>query len=141
MAGRIVVGVDGSDGAALALTFAAEEARLRGATLEIVVAWTYPSATHPAMSHPPISDEQLAREGDAVIDHTLSLGGIDLGGIDVSRKVVAGVPDDVLVNEARGATLAVVGARGLTGLKSVLLGSTSRHVIQHANCPVAVVRG
>jgi nucleotide-binding universal stress UspA family protein len=140
MAGRIVVGVDGSEGAAHALEWAATEARLRQATLEVVVAWTYPSATQPPMSHPPISDEQLAREGDAVIDHTLSLRDIDVRGVDIQRKVVAGLPQDVLVNEARGALMVVVGARGLTGLKSVLVGSTSKHVIQHAPCPVLVVR-
>lgn len=135
-----MVGVDGSEGAAHALEWAAAEARLRQATLEVVVAWTYPSATQPPMSHPPISDEQLAREGDAVIDHTIAQRDIDLSAIDVQRKVVAGIPQDVLVNEARGATMAVVGARGLTGLKSVLLGSTSKHVMHHATCPVLVVR-
>ena len=46
MPGKIVVGIDGSEHAAAALRWAAEEAALRTATLEAVHAWTYvPLAT------------------------------------------------------------------------------------------------
>ena len=41
VAGRIVVGVDGSEAAVAALRFAVEEAKLRDATLVIVFAWTF----------------------------------------------------------------------------------------------------
>ena len=40
---RIVVGVDGSDGAQHALQWAARQARYGGATLEAVIAWQYPA--------------------------------------------------------------------------------------------------
>src|SRR5687768_3755460 len=39
--GRVVVGVDGSAGSRAALAWAADEARIRGATLEVVTAWSY----------------------------------------------------------------------------------------------------
>jgi nucleotide-binding universal stress UspA family protein len=38
-----------------------------------------------------------------------------------------------------GADLIVLGTRGLTGVKSMLLGSTSRAVLQHADRPVLIV--
>lgn len=41
--------------------------------------------------------------------------------------------------EASGATAILMGSRGLTGLKSVLLGSVSHAVIQHADRTVIVV--
>jgi nucleotide-binding universal stress UspA family protein len=37
-----------------------------------------------------------------------------------------------------GASAIVIGSRGLTGLKSVLLGSVSHAVLQHADLPVIV---
>jgi nucleotide-binding universal stress UspA family protein len=41
----VVVGTDGSPASRAALHFAADEARLRGAQLRVVVAWQYPVLT------------------------------------------------------------------------------------------------
>jgi nucleotide-binding universal stress UspA family protein len=46
----------------------------------------------------------------------------------------------VTVAERRDVCAIVIGSRGLRGLKSKLLGSTSAHVLHHAPCPVLVVR-
>ena len=43
--------------------------------------------------------------------------------------------------EASGADAIVLGSRGLTGVKSLLLGSVSHAVLQHADRPVIVVPG
>lgn len=45
-----------------------------------------------------------------------------------------------LLARAQSARLVVVGTRGRSELKGVLLGSTSRALVQHAPCPVMVVR-
>ena len=41
--------------------------------------------------------------------------------------------------DAIGATAIVMGSRGLTGVKSLLLGSVSHEVVQHADCAVVIV--
>ena len=41
--------------------------------------------------------------------------------------------------KSRSADLIVIGTRGLTGLKHVLMGSTAERVVRHATCPVLVV--
>ena len=52
MGKTIVVGVDGSDGGAAALEFAAEEAALRRTPLRIVSAWEVPVAAYSAGQAP-----------------------------------------------------------------------------------------
>jgi nucleotide-binding universal stress UspA family protein len=46
----------------------------------------------------------------------------------------------VLVSTAAGNPLLVVGSRGLGGFRRMLLGSVSLQCVQHAPCPVTVVR-
>jgi len=46
----------------------------------------------------------------------------------------------VLVSAAAGNPLLVVGSRGLGGFRRMLLGSVSLQCVQHAPCPVTVVR-
>ena len=50
MAGRIVVGIDGTENAAAALRWAVEEGALRGAGVEAVHAWNFVPMTTPADS-------------------------------------------------------------------------------------------
>ncbi len=68
------------------------------------------------------------------------------------RVRAAGVPVDVVVREGYpatvieecadeiGADLIVIGTRGHTGLKHLLLGSIAERVVQKAHCPVLTVK-
>ncbi len=60
--------------------------------------------------------------------------------VKVERLLVEGDPAALLAAESANADLVVVGSRGHGGLKTAFLGSVSNHVIQHAACPVVVVR-
>jgi nucleotide-binding universal stress UspA family protein len=63
-------------------------------------------------------------------------------GISVTKSVVTGNPCEMLVADAEhwGADAIFVGARGLTGLERLLLGSVSTAVAAHASCSVEVIR-
>lgn len=60
----------------------------------------------------------------------------------VRTYVLEGNPAKVLVDFAneRDTDMIVMGSRGLSGLQEVFLGSVSNYVVQHANCPVFIVK-
>ncbi len=63
-------------------------------------------------------------------------------GVAVETVVREGYPASVIQEEAeeRRADLIVIGTRGLTGLKHLLLGSVAERVVQKAPCPVLTVK-
>jgi nucleotide-binding universal stress UspA family protein len=148
MPGTIVVGVDGSPASLEALRFGAEEAQLRGATLVAIHAWLYippgPLA-EPGLVPAPAVDapgtlEALRDGAEAELDAALTEAFPEGSQLEIERKLVEGEAGDALVHEAKDATLVVVGSRGRSGITAALLGSVSRHVVDHAPCPVVVVK-
>lgn len=135
---EIIVGMDGSAGAAAALRWAVRESNLRG--------WPV-RAVHAGGPH---DDAVGAREG------------VDAAGQEAAEKALAAVVDCALGDDASehiamevvhdraaaaliergiGARLLVVGARGEDGFPHLHLGSVGTHCLQAGPCPVAVVRG
>ncbi|MFE2017808.1 universal stress protein [Streptomyces sp. NPDC059499] len=138
--GRIVVGVDGSDASIKALRWAVRQAELTGDTVEAVNSWEYPASSWASMM--PGMPEDFDPQAVAIVALTEALEealGAE-GAASVSKVVVIGNPAQSLLDRAAGANLLVVGARGYSGFKATLLGSVSLHVVQHAPCPVTVVR-
>jgi len=135
---RIVVGIDASEHARRALTWAIEEARLRSASLELVHAFPTPELIGMSMVLTLPSDEELRSAAEQVLDEALvAVGGAE--GIDITMTVRAGGAASVLTEAAADADLIVVGARGLGGFRGLLLGSVTQQVVAHAPCPVVVV--
>jgi len=137
---KIVVGTDGSESALEALQWAYEEAKMAKAELVIVHGWEYP---YPDASGTD-SDVRQRMERDALAQLDASVSSVlrdaKGDGISVRTKLVEGVPAKALIEESADADLVVVGSRGRGGFASMLLGSVSRAVVQHASCPVAVIR-
>lgn len=134
---RIVVGVDASEHAGRALRWAVEEARLRGADLELVHAVHRPDVAAMPAALPMPTHGQLTEAADELIDGLLSQ--VDTDGLTVSRDVLSGGAARVLCARAEGADLVVVGARGLGGFRGLLLGSVTQQVVAHSPRPVVVV--
>lgn len=138
-----MVGVDGSEGGAAALEFAAQEAAFRGARLRVVSAWQMPVVTaHPRDFGPPLGAEtwDAFRLGaERIADDALAQVKKLHPSLEGETVAVLGHPADVLLEQSADAALIVVGRRGLGGFRSLLLGSVSQQVVQHATCPVVVV--
>ncbi|BCL16494.1 universal stress protein [Micromonospora sagamiensis] len=132
---RVVVGVDGSELSLVALGFAVERAAGRDAPLHVVRTWA--PAQWRSQGFDP--DEAQAAER-ASLDESLGRWRESVPGLTVTTEVLAGNAASVLVEASRDAQLVVVGTRGRGGLRGALLGSVSQQVLQHAHCPVAVVR-
>jgi len=138
----VVVGVDGSACAGAALEFAAREAALRGARLRIVSAWEIRTPIVGASGIYPAEALYGSREqAEGAVQVALARAAELEPMVPTEGSVVEGQPAHVLVNEAQGAALLVVGSRGHGGFASLLLGSVSQQVVHHAPCPVTVVRG
>ncbi len=142
MAGRVIVGVDGSPNGREALRFALAEAALRGAPLDVVHAWSIPPLTTTGLGMIPAFDlvrEELADAARLALDHALEEAGAGAVDVEVVRHVVQGDAAGALVERASEGDLLVVGSRGHGSLAGALLGSVSRACLHHAPCPVAVV--
>ena len=133
--GRIVVGVDGSVHSHRALAFAAEEAKLRGATLHVIHSWTFPPPV-PGTDGLPHADLQASAE--LVLDEAIATLGANLG-IEVQREIANELPAQALITASQGADMLVVGSRGRGGFKGLLLGSVSQQCAHHARCPIVIV--
>jgi len=141
--GPIVVGHDGSTFADTALRWALELAHRADMPVTVVRAWTMRTAPKPKTQEfgyvPPASDfadavrerlEEATRDALAAFPD-----------VEVTLRVERGQPANVVVEAAEGASLLVVGPRGLGGFKGLVLGSVSEHAVKTAPCPVVVVRG
>jgi nucleotide-binding universal stress UspA family protein len=137
---HIVVGTDGSDGSLHAVRVAADEARRRGGSLEVICAW-HPgvAGSLPAFGVGTPVAETLDELTAALRDTLVAEGLGPDGDVPVVASVVTGHAAEVLVDASRNAALIVVGTRGRGGFAGLVLGSVSHQVAAHAHCPVMVV--
>ncbi|MGI5202460.1 universal stress protein [Spirillospora sp. CA-108201] len=137
--GLVVVGVDGSPGADAALAFGFEEAALRGWRLRAVYGCWEPGA---------VPDADLALFGDedklrhvcgAVLERSVAPWLVKYPFVQAATSLVLRSPREALLEAAEGATLTVVGARGVGAVKPLTLGATSDALLKHAPCTVTIV--
>jgi nucleotide-binding universal stress UspA family protein len=133
----IVVGVDGSEPSLKALRWAAQQARLTGATLRVLTTWEVATGTGWVPTFPVDYDPQaVARQAlDEAVTETL---GADPD-VAVERIVKEGHAAPVLLAAAKDADLLVVGSHGHGAFAGMLIGSVSEHLVRHAPCAIVVV--
>ena len=126
--GPVVVGVDSSPNSEPAVAFAFDAAAVHETELVAVHTFTDTVADGGSQEEHALLSEQLAGWGEKYPEVT------------VRHIVVHGRPAPILLEHTHDALMIVVGSRGRHGLTGLVLGSTSRALIAHSECPVVVVR-
>ena len=137
--GSVMVGVDGSSGGDLALTWAADYAEERGRPLALVHAVGRAVVTDFAIDLAG-TERQLLAAGQDLTGRARDRVLADHPTLVVERYDVLGDPRAVLTQLAADAAVLVVGSRGRGPVANLLLGSVSTALTSHAPCPVVVVR-
>jgi nucleotide-binding universal stress UspA family protein len=137
-AGRIVAGIDGSPSSLDALSWAARQADLTGATLEIIMTWEWPSSYGWAAPVP--ADYDPEEDVRQALEDAVARVQAQYPGLAVDPRVVSGHPAPILVEASKGADLLVVGSRGHGEFVGMLIGSVSEYCATNAHCPVLVHR-
>ncbi|MEU7767746.1 universal stress protein [Nocardia sp. NPDC049190] len=138
-AGRVVVGVDGSEISDAAVGAAFAEASERRAQLAAVYVWSDLRYGRFAGFPNTIPDRRVAAEAQSTLVEQLVGWQEKYPDVDVVRRIYLSGPRHHLIEWSRSAQLLVVGSRGRGGFRGQLLGSTSNALVQRAYCPVMVV--
>jgi nucleotide-binding universal stress UspA family protein len=137
---RIVVGVDGSPTAEVALRHAVGQAETWGAELVAVAGVPLGSGAGVLAWLPSqIDHEQVLDDVKAGLDVIVDRIESEHPGLAIKRHVLDGSGAELLTEFSGAADLIVVGSRGRGGFRGLLLGSTSQAVLHHSKCPVLVV--
>jgi nucleotide-binding universal stress UspA family protein len=136
---RIVVGVDGSLPSERAVRWALEQAELTGARVDAVHAWQVPVGDGWVRTGDVV--DVLTKAGEQVVADAVAAATDEHPGAVVVTRVVEGLPAAVLLDAAEGADLLVLGCHGQGGFTGALLDSVTQRCVQHARCPVVIVRG
>ncbi len=139
--GPVAVGIDGGPNSEPAVAVAFEEASLRGVPLVAIHAWTdvtYEDTRGTARIR--TQPETLEQDEDRLLTQRLAGWQEKFPDVEIRRVLVRDRARHALLEVSAEAQLVVVGSRGLGGFSGMLLGSTSQALVQHAECPVLVVR-
>ena len=135
----IAVFVNGSEEAAASLEFGAHEAAIRKATLRLVASWEVPSSILGAGVAGQDVYEEFRETADNLIKAAVARA-IELEpGVAIETRVVKGQPGPVFLEESRDAVLIVAARKRHPGIKELVLGSVSKHVLNNSERPVVVV--
>jgi nucleotide-binding universal stress UspA family protein len=138
----VLVPVDFSAHASAAMDLAVEIVRDGGGTIHLLHAYEVPLGTIPPYGVA-VPESLLAQVRDAAARRLEKAAQkIAAAGLPCETHVVHGPAADAIAEAAERlhADLIVMGTRGLTGLKHVLLGSVAERTVRIAPCSVLTVR-
>jgi nucleotide-binding universal stress UspA family protein len=133
----LVLATDGSENTAQATMAAVDIARRRGSEIHLLHVW---HDVHTSYAHGFVKGE-LRRQGRETLNEEVKR--IQEKGGTVTRSHLREgrtFEEAIRLGEETAADLLVVGSRGHSGLRRMLLGSNSEEIIHHAHRPVLVVR-
>lgn len=141
---KVLLATDGSASSSVAVALVAGLRWPEGTTVRIITTLDTVRLAGPwaTMTSYGLSDleSELLDELQAVLDDAARA--IEPSSVTVERQILLGRPSASIVDQANafGADLIVMGSRGQGPLRTMLLGSVSAEVVDHAPCPVLVAR-
>ena len=139
---KVLVGVDGSAYSAALIRYVVGATWPKHARFLVLSAVTTIFGTGEARASDAISEimKRQVKHHRAISERAAAR--LEAAGLTAEAETAIGDPRTVLIDAARGkrVALVVVGSRGSTGVKKLLLGSVASHVVTHAPCSVLVVR-
>jgi nucleotide-binding universal stress UspA family protein len=137
----IVAATDGSEESLRAVEWAAREAVLHGAPLRIVSAAPLPPVI--GLQVRPDRDvvaHLIRAERDRALAAATARAAEMAPGLLIDADPLVGRPAHAVTDSGSGASMLVLGSRGIGAFAAMVLGSVSRYAAAHASCPVVVVR-
>ena len=132
---QIVVGVDGSEHGNAALRWAVEEAEVHNGEIVAVFAWQMPFIGIPGA----FDRDEMERVCKTFIEETVA-SVVPKSRVPITRLVGQGDVSAVLIEASKGADMLVLGSRGRGGFAGLKLGAVSNECVQHASCPVTIIK-
>jgi nucleotide-binding universal stress UspA family protein len=146
---KILVPIDFSEGANLAIERALDLRQRYGASLTLLHVYEAPIPYADGYSYAPEVLGTLEEAAQTEMSKAKKLAeqrAIELSGVSpapaISTKVVLGAPMTTIAEETKtgGYDLVVMGTHGRTGLSRFFIGSVAERVVRTAPCPVLTVR-
>jgi nucleotide-binding universal stress UspA family protein len=134
---EVVVGVDGSENSVEAVRWAVDYARAKGLNVRVISAFDIPWRI---FITPTSTDENYADAAKEALDSTMERAFPDGTDLQIKRQVVQGRPELALGAASKNAVVLVIGSHGVGLLPGVTLGSVANYCVNHASCPVVVIR-
>lgn len=133
----ILIGVDGSETSIEALRTAGRLGAALDLPILAVTTWVIDPVWGGYLPVDPDTPEDLAQD---LLARTVATAFDGEPPVDLETRTLYGPAATALVDASREASMLVVGSRGLGGFRGMLLGSVSTACVQHAHCPVLVIR-
>ena len=148
---KILVAIDGSEKSDKALRFALNLGHTVNAEIEImtviqnmILPWFGSAETSASTMDPSYLDkyyEDQKKYSEEILEKASKKAKRVYPELKISKKVFRGVPDQMIVEEAKkGFDLVVVGSRGHGFIDELVLGSVSKRVVDDSPIPVLVVK-
>lgn len=132
----VTVGLDGTPESLSAAHWAAQEARVRHATLRLLHAWVLLAAepaTHPSEADQNYWAERIVEEARSAVEKRYP-------DLPIYEDLVAEDPVTALLAAARESDMLVLGSRDMAPMASYFLGDVGLHVVARAEAPSVLVR-
>lgn len=135
----ILVPVDGSEHATRAAAYALKMAGLMDARLLLLYCHR-PFPVKLGEPHFQNAIDKIMVQANTLLEPFRSM--LTEKGVDIADLIMEGPPGEKICEVARNESceMVIMGSRGRSDLKGLLLGSVAHRVLQQASCPVLVVR-